>query len=407
MSTDFEIRPITDDEVPAFRAALFLGFGADYSSDGDDRFRRLCDLSRTVAVFDGDQIVGTLGDYELSLTVPGGAQVPMAGTTLVSVRSTHRRSGILRLMMQHHLDAAVARSEPIAGLWASEAPIYGRFGFGLASEAHSVSFGPGAFDLRTEAASDVELRMIEPSDVPDAVGPLWSQLAAERSGFIERTPTQWSVAVEDPAYAREGASERRHVVARRNGQVTGYLTYRQREKWDGFVADGSVSIELLVASDHQAHRTLWSYVTSIDLFPRITHWNVAIDDPIVHDLTNERVMKRQLMDALYVRILDVEAALTARTYECDDTITIAVVDDLSYAAGTFELEVAGGSAAVTTTTKAADVTLGVRELGAIYLGGRSAIAMHRAGLIDASRAAAARLDRLFRTAELPWCPNEF
>ncbi|HSF87520.1 MAG TPA: GNAT family N-acetyltransferase [Acidimicrobiia bacterium] len=132
------IRPIRESETQRFRSAIARGFGGDSREEDHDRFYEMLPLDRTVGAFDGDEIVGTLGEFDFAITVPGGAQLTMAGTTIVTVRATHRRRGILRDMMQLHLDAAHGRGDPLAGLWASETAIYGRFGFGLCADKHEI-----------------------------------------------------------------------------------------------------------------------------------------------------------------------------------------------------------------------------------------------------------------------------
>lgn len=407
MAEQLVFRVITDDEVPQFRAAMMLGFGADYTADGDDRFRRLIDLDRTIAAFDGDQLVGTLGDFDVKVTVPGGAQLAMAGTTMVTVRSTHRRRGILRSMIDQHLAGAVGRGEPLAGLWASQAPIYGRFGYGVATENHQVTIDHRLLSVDSPEGTDLRLDLIDASKVAAAVGPLWSALAVRRSGFLGRTTKEWGVVLEDPEASREGASARRHVTVRRGSDVVGYLAYRQREKWDGEISEGSIAIEVLVSADVDAHRALWTYVTSIDLFPNVSYWNAAVDEPIVFDVSDPRYFRRQLMDALYVRVLDITVALTERSYEADGAITMGIVDHAGYCSGSYSLTVSNGVPKVTASDAAPAVTLDVRELGSLYLGGMSAVRMARAGLIDGTPDAVALLDRLFRTAEPPWCPYMF
>ena len=182
----YDIRPITADEVFAFRSAVTLGFGHDAKPEDDGRFLSLMPLERTVAAFDGADIVGNLGDFPLQLTVPGGAQLAMAGMTMVGVRATHTRQGILRSMVNQYLDNAAERGEPVAGLWSSEPGIYGRFGFGLATECHDVKIDTR--HLQMDPPSDsIEVSMIQAGDIGKVVVPFWSRMATQRSGFLERS----------------------------------------------------------------------------------------------------------------------------------------------------------------------------------------------------------------------------
>lgn len=404
---DFELRAITEDEIPAFRTALAIGFGEDLPSDDGERFKRLMPLERTVAAFDGDDIVGTLGDFALELTVPGGAQLATAGTTMVTVRATHTRRGILRSMMRQHLDAAVTRGEPLAALWASEPGIYGRFGFGLANECHDVSI-----DSRLIAAIDSDpatnVSMILASDIPAEVAPFWSKVAAQRTGFIDRGEARWQDIIDDPAYRRGGGSASRHLVARRRDEIVGYAAYRQKSTWSPFgVPEGTIVLQTLVAADIEAHRALWAQVLNIDLFPIVKSWNSPVDDPLQYEVSNSRVVQRAVSDALYVRILDVETALTSRTYETDGELVIQIADELGYANGTYKIMIADGTATLEVSTATPDVSLDIRELGALYLGRACVDTCATMGLIHGAPDKVRTLGQLFATARAPWCPEMF
>lgn len=402
----YDIRPITADEVFAFRSAVTLGFGQDAKPDDDARFLSLLPLERTVAVFDGADIVGNLGDFPLQLTVPGGAQLAMAGMTMVGVRATHTRQGILRSMVNHYLDKAVERGEPVCGLWSSEPGIYGRFGFGLATESHYIKIDTRHLHMNPPSDS-IQVSMIEADEIPTLVAPFWSRMATQRSGFLERSDARWQDLIRDPEHRREGGSASRHIVAKRDGNVVGYLAYRQMNKWDGFVADGSINVLGLVGEDIDAHRALWYYATNVDLFPNVSFWDAPTDDPLAYEVSNSRSVHRKLTDALYVRILDVTSALSARTYEADDDLVVEITDQLGYADGTFKVSVRGGAAEVSESTDSPDVSIGVRELSAMYLGRVCADLSARSGLITGDEQAIRRLGQLFATARAPWCPEMF
>jgi len=402
----FELRAITDDEVPTFRAVMAMGFGHDYKPEGDERFRSMMPLERTVAAYDGDDLVATLGDFPLQLTVPGGVQVDMAGTTMVTVQATHTRQGILRSMIRRHLDNAVERGEPVAGLWASEPGIYGRFGFGMSTECHYVNIDSRHM-AKPAVAEGVQLAMLPAEQIHDVVAPYWHQVATERAGFIDRGAPRWQDIINDPEPNREGGSAARHIIARRDGQVVGYLAYRQHAKWDDFVATGGVAINALVASDVEAHISLWAYALDVDLFPNVSFWDGAIDDPLAYHVRDARAIKRSVADALYVRILNVESALTSRDYERDGQVVFTVTDDMGYADGTFQLTVVDGQASIESTTSQAEVTMGVRELGALYLGRVCADLYTSTGDITGDLDAIRTIGQLFATARAPWCPEMF
>ena len=401
-----DLRSISTDEIAAFRTEMSVGFGNSYNADGTERFKSLMPLDRTVAAFDGDELVGTLGDFPLQLTLPGGGQLDMAGTTMVTVRPTHTRRGILRSMMRSHLDNAVERGEAIAGLWASEPGIYGRFGFGHATDCHDVTIDSRHVDPLI-VAPDLTLRLIAGDQLQKLVAPFWNRIANQRPGFIDRNDARWQDLANDPDWTRGGASSARHVVVERDGQVVGYLAYRQRENWENFTANGSVVVNALVGEDLDAHLALWAFALDVDLFPNVNYWDGAIDDPLVEVVSNARAVRRTSVDGLYVRILDISAALVARKYECDGEVVFKLTDDMGYADGTYRLTVVNGRGTVTASTVSDPVELGVRELGAMYLG-RHCTDLHATlGDISGPGAAVQRLGQLFATARAPWCPEMF
>lgn len=412
--SNLEYRSITEDEIPAFRTAYFEGFGDDANpddTDANERLRSIQPLDRTVVALDDGDMVGTLGDFPLLVTMPGGAQVPMAGTTEVTVRPTHRRRGILREMMRRHMQMAVDRGEPLAGLWASESAIYGRFGFGLAAEMHRIAFDNRTVQMPTPPA-DVRLTQLAPERLFDVVAPFWTaQAQTNRPGFIDRAEPRWRMLEADPEEHRDDATKARNVIARRGDEVVGYVAYRQVSKWN-HVPESIIKIQAMVAADPDAHRALWHFVANIDLHPHVEFWDAPVDDPIVIQSTNPRALKRYVEDSLYVRVLDVERALTARTYEVDDELQLAIDDDAGYATGTWRLRIVDGSAEVARiadepAAQQADVVMNVRELGALLLGRDASQQLTEAGLLRGEPTAIQRLGRVLRSSRAPWCPEMF
>jgi predicted acetyltransferase len=402
-----EIRAVTDDEFPAMFRALHRGFGEDPPEDDADgaSLAAVLPAERTVAAFDGTRIVGTLGDFSLLVYLPGGALVPMAGTTVVTVASTHRRQGVLTAMMQRHLDIAVDRGDPLAGLWASETPIYGRFGFGCAADELGYEF-PGD-QVVIPPPEDVSVELLDDGTAAEVLPPIFERVA-RRPGTSPRTPAWWeNHTLRDSPSRRHGRSALRHAVAVRGGERVGYASYRLKHQWEEY-PDGTVSAQALFAADTGVRRALVHYLANIDLFPNVGLWRQPVDDPLVWEVADRRRLKRHLNDSLWLRILDVPAALGARTYEADGRLVIGI-DDLTRPSnsGTFELVVEEGAASCTPTSADPEVAMGIGTLAALYLGGRSAVVLHRAGLVSGTRPEIARLDNLFRTAAAPWCPEVF
>ena len=408
---DITVRPITDDEITEFRSVINRTFGFDLPEDdeaGIERFRATFPLDRTVAAFESGRIVGTGGGFPFDLTIPGGA-APMSGTTVITVRPTHRRRGVLRRMMQAHLDDARQRGEPFAGLWASEAVIYGRFGYGAAADLHDTSI-----DARTTSflgdPPPGTVRFIEGNEINEFIPAIYDRIRPTRPGMLSRSKAWWEHRrFHDPQEWREGASSRRWVVYfDEHGAAAGYVAFRQKEKFEGGNFDSTVSVIELMAETDDAHSSLWRFLFSVDLFPNISYWNVPVDDPLPWKVTNRRAVQRKRSETLWLRVLDVEAALTARSYLSEGGIVLGIRDDFyPDLAGSYELVVGPGGAGCSRTDAEPDVTLDSADLGSIYLGGHAPTTLAAAGRVSGSPEALATADALFHWNVAPWCPEVF
>lgn len=399
----FELRAIRDDEIQPFRETLYNTFGADGDVDqgGVEQQRAIIGPGQAWAVFDGRTIVGTAATFNLDISLPGGNALPMAGLTMVTVRPSHRRRGILRQLMQRHLDDARERRFPVSGLWASEASIYGRFGYGLAAfcevydiaNAHALRISDRAFD---------DLEWLDEPAAREQLPPIYARAIAERPGALRRSEAWWRERrFAETAWARGGASKRRHVVARRGNDLVGYLQFRQRGKFVDGTPAGQIDIVELIAVDARAEATLWRFALAIDLFPTVTYWNAPSDDPLPWLVDDFRRIKRRRGDNLWLRIEDVPATLERRTYAHDGVLRIDA------GGSTYELAVQRGHASCTPSQQAADITLDMQALATLYLGCATATQLARAERVRGDRAALARADQMFATELAPWCAEVF
>lgn len=397
------IRTITDAEVETFRASVMMAFGDDIDVDpnGAARTRALLDLSQVWAAFDGSTIVGTAATIDFGLVVPGGAVVPMAGLTTVMVRPTHRRRGLLRQLMEQHLDDARARRYPLSGLWSSEASIYGRFGYGVAAESDVLEVADARLMQLSPREVDA-LEWIDEARAREVLPEVYARATALRPGALTRSEVWWRERrfLEAP-YMRAGASLRRHVIARRGDELVGYVQFRQRSAWSDGMPSGKVEIIELLAVDARAEATLWQLALQIDLFPHVTWWNAPTDDALAWAVTNPRQVKRRRVDALWLRIEDVAAALAARRYEADGALLLAIDGE------TWSIEVRDAKGVCTRSDGPPDLVMARDALGALYLGGVTASRLARAERLTGNATAIARADRMFATAVTPWCPELF
>lgn len=397
------IRAIGADEVERFRVELSRTFGSDVEP-GDSAtalFGELIELDRSIGAFDGDALVATATAFSLALAVPG-AVMPMGGLSMVTVRPTHRRQGILRALIQAHLEDVAARGEPVSGLWASESSIYERFGYGIAAESDILQLDATALDVTVPGAPD-DIELIDATTVIDELGELHDELFARRAGGLRRSRPWWQLRfIEDPPERRRGASKRRWVVARRDGRTTGWVCYRQRQKFEGGIAAGTVEIAELVGVDAIAEASLWRFVVNIDLFPDVRYWNAPTDALIKWLTPQRRRLSMRRTDTLWLRPCDVAAMLAGRTYGADGRLVIALRDG-----GAFALSVDGGRAQCAASDEHPTLTCERSALGSILLGGVAPSLLARSGRIEGSERALAEADRMFASPVPPWCPEMF
>jgi predicted acetyltransferase len=415
------IRPITDDEYAAFRRVHDHSFNSGPAPAARwPRLRRQFEAERSLAAFDsgvpaGGGLVGTTGVYSFQMAVPG-AVLPVAGVTAVSVLPTHRRRGILRSLMTRQItDIAARGDEPIAALWASETPLYGRYGYGRASSHAFFRFGrgEGALSALAPADPDLTLRLAEPGEVAADLAKVYETVLPGQPGFFSRNEDWWERVLDDPAEERHGASPLRCLLAADGAGLRGYALYRSTPNWEEgtVLPDGVIDVWELVAADPAASAALWRDLLSRDLVGTMTADLRPVDDPLLYQLYDSRRARVRLVDDLWVRVIDLPGALASRAYAAPVDVVLEVTDALLPAnAGRWRLRSSGvgGTADCVRTDDAADIALDVRELGAAYLGGTRLAALAAAGLVSESRpGAVGRLSTAMGWDPAPWCPRVF
>jgi predicted acetyltransferase len=402
-----EVRAIGEDELAELYHGLQQGFGFDAQPGDMENFAVTACWERTRCAFEDGQMVGTLGAYPLDMTVPG-AVVPLSGTTWVTVLPTHRRRGVLKAMMRAHLDDTRERGETLAALWASEASIYGRFGYGMATltgqdkieKAHAQFARPLEGSGRVRLVSGKQAREIFP-EVFDTVRP-------ERPGFYARTADWWeSRYFHDPPEQRRGWTSPRYVVYEAGGRATGYASYATRGGVQR-LPSGSVHVRDVVAIDDEAEIALWRYLLDIDLMTVLEIGESPPDLLLQHLLADPRRLERSPRDGLWLRPVDATAALCARRYASDGQLVFELEDAwCPWNPGVYALDVDQGHGECKRSQARPDVWLDAETLGAIFLGGMSLRTLARAGRARGTPEALARADALFAWHPLPFCPETF
>ncbi|MFP4635897.1 MAG: GNAT family N-acetyltransferase, partial [Nitriliruptoraceae bacterium] len=369
------------------------------SEESVARRRRVAELDRLIAATDRTgQVVGTAGAFSFEISLPGGRSAPCAGITLVSVRADHRRRGLLTRMMTQLLDDAAARGEPFAALWASESPIYGRFGFGPAAPTLQVQLRREAAALHLDGPVD-EVELVDADTAAARFPAIYDAYRAMRPGALSYDERWWRGRIlDDPSHRRERSGPLRFALLADRG----FATYRVSLDWGDDGPAGSVQIEELVAFDAAAHAALWRFVVDTDLTVTTSAVRRPVDDPLFAQLVDPGRARVVQGDPLQLRLVDVPAALTARSYKVDGSLVLEVIDRFRPAAGgRWRMEVVDGVASLEPTRQQPDVALDTTDLAAVALGGNRATQLAAAGRLDATRASAAMLDRLLASDVAP------
>ncbi|QKW08191.1 GNAT family N-acetyltransferase [Streptomyces sp. NA04227] len=413
-----EIRPVHEDEYADWLRSVNSGFLTAPATPSPERvavLRQWADLGRTQGAFDGGRIVGNFRSFSQRLTVVGGADVPADAVTNVGVSPTHRRRGILSRMMAADLGAARDRGDVVATLISAEYPIYGRYGFGpCASVARwDVEVPRAGLDPRWSAPDcGGRIDLVDVTEVRKHGPELHERLRALRHGVVDRPARWWERWTGQHPMPEEPWKEPFYALYRSpSGEVEGLVAYQADGTWhDGKQPMERATIDDLIALNPDAERALWHFVCSIDWITRIRTDYRAPDDLLPDLLPDPRAARiGVLADWLWVRLLDVERALSSRTYATAGTLVLDVTDRSGLGgAGRYRLETDGPSASCVRTTDEAELTLDIADLASVWLGEVSADRLRLLGRVAEGREGVVeRADAMFRTARRAWCPDVF
>ncbi|MEU6893908.1 GNAT family N-acetyltransferase [Streptomyces sp. NPDC046557] len=414
MSAD--IRPITEAELREWLQTVNTGFLlADPVTDSDVVQRaKNGDLARNQGGFDTGtgRCVATFRSFAQRLTVPGGAAVPASAVTNVTVLPTHRRQGLLSRMMAAELTAARDRGDTVATLIAAEFPIYGRYGFGPAAcvSEWEIDVPRSGLDPHRAAPADGgRVEFVDAAEVRRVGPPLHERLRARTPGAVDRGERWWNLRTGLESISVDPYKPKFFAVYRTaEGEVEGLVAYGADDHWtDAKIPQNTVQVRDLIAVTPAAERALWHFLCSIDWVQKVRTGYRAPDDLLPRLLPDPRAARLvTAADSLWVRVLDVERALGARTYAVPGVLVLEVTNPAGPAEGRYRLD--AGTGECVRTREPADLRLDVSALGSLYLGDESAVRLAALGLVTEERPGALALaDAVFRTARRPWCPDIF
>jgi predicted acetyltransferase len=395
-----EYRAVDPSEFDELLAIDTIGFGSSpRKPEMPDTWAR-GELDRTRAAFERGRIVGAGRNYTFEVTLPGGALLPAAAVSWISVLPSHRRRGVLTGTMRALHDDAREHEEPVAILTASESVIYGRFGYGISTWRLGIEVERAHARFVGDDVDTGSMRFVEDDESLKLFPPVYDLARRSRTGMVPRPEFWWPEVMW--WIADDAAPTFRAVHEDADGNVDGYVFYGIGGPWERGISSKRLTVLDLVATSDAARSALWRFVFGVDLVHTVTAGSVPIDEPLRFMLDDpRRVRTSYVNDGMWLCILDEQAALAARTYAVEGRLTFEVHRPDG---DVVTVQVDGGPHGATCreSTAAADIVLGTAQLSSAYLGGVTFAELHAAGRIDeASPDAIASADGLFATAPPP------
>ena len=398
-----EVRPCSSLEELRDAFVIWQYFGAEPDAETAESFAKWLPLERRHAARDGDAAAGGAGAVPFEISVPGG-RVRAAGVTVVGVEPTYRRRGVLRSLMRAQLDDVHERGEPLAYLWASEPTIYGRFGYGLASFQLELDVPRERASFALPAAPYGTLRKVDRDEALARFPEVWDAVMDERPGMFARSE-EWWAGRGVPEKPRGDGPPHVRVLLEADGRAEGYAVYQVHQSFAEGSSTGHVQVVEALARTPEATSAIWRYLLDLDWTSRIKADKLPVDHPLLFLLAEARRARPRVGDALWVRLVDVGAALSARSLAGDGEVVVEVADAFCpWNEGRWRVSGAGAER----TDVEPELALDVSALGSVYLGGVGFRQLADAlRLRELSPSAVDRADALFRTARAPWCPEIF
>jgi predicted acetyltransferase len=400
MTTEIRVLDGEDDLIAAanlFRTAM-VGF-PPLPKLALGQITKLLEPGRTVGAFVDGKLVGTADAVTSGLTLPGGAVVRHAAVTHIGVLPSHTRKGIATELIHHQLRDFAARGEVVATLRASEATIYERYGYGVASSTQSVEVQTARAALRTDVGTGGAVRLIDAAQAWDVLPRIYAQNRSSRPGTIDRPEVWWQTL----RLRTESASRASYVAVHGEpGSESGFARYRPIDTETWFVSDQrTIVVEDFFAPTMEAYLGLLRFLLGLDLIDRVLFWMLPLDDPLPWLLVDRRAARvTAVYDETWLRIIDAQKALWARRYEGDGTVTIAVNDQLLPKNST-SFTIAGGGAEP--TDRRPELHVGIAGLAAVLLGGATWRSLAAGGQVRTDDPAALTVaDRLFAVRNAPY-----
>ena len=400
-----EFRPAKQSEMPQVGLLAAYVYAGAFGDEADNITATSIRPEWTLCAFDGAKLVASFAAFPFTMRA-NGKPIAMAGVTAVGTLPEYRRRGIVRKIVTQSLADQREQGQVVAGLWASQAAIYQRYGysrFGVrrhyAIDSRDVRFADG-----DEGGCRVE-RVAAPEGIDHAKA-VYREFIAARMGHLHRSSILWQENVfgggdDGPVHA---------AIAFRGDDAVGYVAYTLRhDKVANVARNQEIKIRDFGWLDADAYRSIWSFLAAHDLVGRISWQTAPMDDPALDIMMEPRLLHAEDREGSWLRIIDVPGALGGRGYDADGSLVIAVDEDslTPWNDGAWRIETSGGEYEVSRCSDPADITLPIGSLSALFSGMHSARSLKNWGLLQGDDKDVAQAQKLFATRHAPHNPDHY
>jgi predicted acetyltransferase len=401
---DLEIRTVEQHEWDPLLRMLSLTFGETIDPDEAAAARKVTEFDRTIAAYDDGAMVGSGSIASLEISVPGGT-APVAGVTSIGVLPTHRRRGVMTAVLRRQFEDVHEGPESLACLYASEGAIYQRFGYGMGVPMAAFSIDRRRTSFARPLQPRGEIHLLERREAMEPIRDIFERGRTRWPGMLDRPGDWWEYRLQHQ-HDRESYTDWFFALHQAE-ELDGYAFYRVKQGWSHQGPNLELELEELMALNEDAYAGLWRFCFDTDLVGRVHGWKRPADDPILHMLAEPRALRFHVRDGLWVRLVDVDAALEARRYWTEGTLVFEVRDgNCPWNEGRFRLEGGPDGASCSRTDAEPDLVVDAADLGAAYMGGVAFQTLAGASrVVEASRGALKRADAMFTWRPGPWCAH--
>ena len=402
-----EIRPASAEELGQLGLLTSYVYGGSFGDGPDNLPAQSQRPEWTLCAFDGGTMVSSYSTLPFTMRANGNA-ASLGGVSVVGTLPEYRRRGLVRKITTQAFADMRERGQGLAALWASQAAIYQRYQYAQATVLRTYSIDTVDIAFHDGDAGSGNVARTTVADGFDTLRDIYRQFIADRMCYLHRSRALWSNNTLSETDA-DGPVETA-ICRDADGTATGYVVYTLRS---GRLQHGSRNQEIKIRDfawlTSDAYRSLWSFIARHDLVGRVVWDSAPSDDPAMEHFREPRLLDTRDQEGIWLRIVDLEPALTSRAYDVNDRLIFEVAEDslTPWNSGTYELEVSPEGAKLSKSSANAELTLSLKALASMYSGYRRARDLAGWGYLSGDTAAVRRADAIFATRHAPHCPDHF